>query len=85
MVREHIVKVKAPRALFVPFPFGMALGKPNDSLLQHRVLAATLDLLQQPTGPVLSIFQKRKPPRPCYKPRRQHGTRTTLSWTQPMR
>ncbi len=64
MVREHIVKVKAPRALFVPFPFGMALGKPNDSLLQHRVLAATLDLLQQPTGPVLVDFPEEEAPAP---------------------
>ena len=53
MVREHADKVKPPRALCVPFPFGFALGKPNDSQLQHRVIAAALDLLQQPCGPVL--------------------------------
>jgi hypothetical protein len=44
MVREHVVKVKPPRMLFVPFPFGYAVGKPNDRQLQHRVLAATFDL-----------------------------------------
>ena len=56
MVREHTEKVKPPRALFVPFPFGHALGRPNDPALQHRVLAAALALLGEPTGPVLSDF-----------------------------
>ena len=55
MVREHTVKVKPPRALFVPFPFGYALGKPNAPQLQHRVLAAAFALLQQ-SGPVLVDF-----------------------------
>ena len=56
MVREHTEKVKPPRALFVPFPFGHALGRPNDPELQHRVLKAALDLLTAPAGPVLSDF-----------------------------
>ena len=56
MVREHTEKVKPPRALFVPFPFGHALGRPNDPILQHRVLAATLELLGEPDGPVLRDF-----------------------------
>ena len=56
MVREHTEKVKPPRALFVPFPFGHALGRPNDTDLQHRVLRAALDLLAEPTGPVLRDF-----------------------------
>src|SRR5688572_1296347 len=56
MVREHTEKVKPPRALFVPFPFGHALGRPNDPPLQHRVLAAALDLLAAPVGPVLTDF-----------------------------
>ena len=62
MVREHAVKVKPPRALFVPFPFGYALGKPNDAHLQHRVLAATLALLQRPSGPVLEDFPEEERP-----------------------
>ena len=53
MVREHTEKVKPPRALFVPFPFGLALGRPNDPALQHRVLAAALGLFAAPAGPVL--------------------------------
>jgi hypothetical protein len=56
LVREHSEKVKPPRALFVPFPFGMAFGRPNDPELQHRVLRAALDLLAEPTGPLLRDF-----------------------------
>jgi hypothetical protein len=56
MVREHTEKVKPPRALFVPFPFGHALGRPGDPALQHRVLAAALALLDEPAGPVLHDF-----------------------------
>jgi hypothetical protein len=56
MVREHTEKTKPPRALFVPFPFGYAMGRPNDPELQHRVLRAALDLLAEPAGPVLRDF-----------------------------
>ena len=56
LVREHTEKIKPPRALFVPFPFGHAFGRPNDAALQHRVLDAALDLLGTPTGPVLRDF-----------------------------
>jgi hypothetical protein len=56
LVREHTEKLKPPRALFVPFPFGHALGRPNDPALQHRVLRAALDLLAEPAGPLLRDF-----------------------------
>jgi len=56
LVREHTEKVKPPRALFVPFPFGHAFGRPDDPGLQHRVLRAALDLLSEPVGPVLRDF-----------------------------
>jgi hypothetical protein len=62
MVREHAEKVKAPRVLFVPFPFGYALGSPNDPPLQHRVLSAALDLLQREEGPVLEDFPEEEAP-----------------------
>jgi hypothetical protein len=62
MVREHAERVKAPRTLFVPFPFGYALGKPNDPALQHRVIAAALDLLQREQGPVLEDFPEEEMP-----------------------
>src|SRR5438093_3110428 len=56
MVREHTEKVKPPRALFVPFPFGAPVGRPNDPQFQHRVLAAALALFERPSGPVLEEF-----------------------------
>ncbi|HEU5197595.1 MAG TPA: hypothetical protein VFW70_22845 [Methylomirabilota bacterium] len=62
LVREHTEKIKPPRALFVPFPFGHALGRPNDPALQHRVLAAALDLLTAPVGPVLADFPEAAEP-----------------------
>jgi hypothetical protein len=58
LVREHTEKLRPPRALFVPFPFGHALGRPNDPELQHRVLAAALELLAAPAGPVLEDFDE---------------------------
>jgi hypothetical protein len=56
MVREHTEKTKPPRALFVPFPFGHALGRPDDPSLQHQVLRAALELFAEPAGPVLHDF-----------------------------
>ena len=53
LVREHTEAIKPPRALWVPFPFGHALGRPDAPALQHRVLAAALDLLAAASGPVL--------------------------------
>jgi len=62
MVREHARKAKAPRVLFVPFPFGYALGKPNDPQLQHRVIGTAIDLLQREQGPVLEDFPEEEAP-----------------------
>ena len=56
LVREHAEKVKPPRALFVPFPYGYPLGKPDDPEFQHRVLGAAFDLLGFDEGPVLADF-----------------------------
>jgi len=56
MVREHTEKVKPPRALWVPFPYGRPLGAPNDADLQQRIIGAALDLLGAPAGPVLVDF-----------------------------
>ena len=53
LVREHTERVKPPRALFVPFPFGHPLGKPDDPALQQRVIHAALALLDAPSWPVL--------------------------------
>jgi hypothetical protein len=56
LIRNHAERVKPPRALFVPFPLGFALGKPNDPTFQHRVLEAAFDLLAAPSGPVVKDF-----------------------------
>jgi hypothetical protein len=53
LVREHTEKVKPPRALFVPFPFGHPLGAADDPDLQTRVMRAAFALLDEPSGPVL--------------------------------
>jgi hypothetical protein len=50
-------KVRPPRALYVPFPFGYPLGKPNNAKLQHQVIRAALDLLESPDElPILRVF-----------------------------
>jgi hypothetical protein len=39
-------KVRPPRALWVPFPHGYALGRPHDVGLQHQVIEAALRLVE---------------------------------------
>ena len=56
LVREHTQKVKPPRALFVPFPFGHPLGEANDPELQTCVMRAAFALLDRDTGPVLEDY-----------------------------
>ena len=56
LLKEHAQRVKPPRALFVPFPYGFALGRPQDPPFQHKVLAAALDLLPLDETPVLAEF-----------------------------
>ena len=56
LVREHVERLRPPRALHVTFPFGRPLGRPDDLALQHRVLRAALGLLDSPSGPVLVDF-----------------------------
>ena len=56
MVREHTEKLKPPRALFVPFPFGCPVGRADDPQFQHRVVAAALALFERTAGPVLEDF-----------------------------
>ena len=53
LVREHAERVRPPRALWVPFYFGYALGKPDDADFQHQVISAALDTVQTEAGPVL--------------------------------
>ena len=58
LVREHVERVRPPRALYVPFPFGYTLGKPQDPECQTRVITAALELLKYPAGPVLVDFDE---------------------------
>ena len=57
LLREIAVKVRPPRALFVPFPHGYPLGAPHDAELQKQVLRATLALLDaEGPPPVLADY-----------------------------
>jgi hypothetical protein len=50
-LREIAEKVRPPRALCVPFPFGYPLGKPHDAELQRAVIRAALALLEREGPP----------------------------------
>lgn len=56
LVREHTEKVKPPRALWVPYPYGRPLGAPDDAALQTRIIRSALALFDAPAGPVLADF-----------------------------
>ena len=55
-VREHIEMVRPPRALWLDFPMGRPLGKPNDPEFQLKVIRAAFELFDAPSGPVLQDF-----------------------------
>jgi hypothetical protein len=61
LVRENAESMQPPRSLWVPFPLGRPLGKPNDKAFQHRVIAAALALLERTTGPVLENYPEDAP------------------------
>ena len=43
-VREHIELIKPPRALWLNFPMGRPMGKPNDPDYQLKVIRAAFGL-----------------------------------------
>ena len=55
LLRTVAERVRPPRALFVPFAHGYALGAPGDAELQHAVIDAALALLEDESrcGPLL--------------------------------
>lgn len=55
-VREHIEAIEPPRALWLDFPMGRPLGKPNDPGYQNRVIRAAFELFDTASGPVLEDF-----------------------------
>jgi D-proline reductase (dithiol) PrdB len=56
LVREHTAKIKPPRAVFVPFPFGMPLGHPGNPAEQRAVLDLAFSSFEAEHGPVLLDF-----------------------------
>ena len=57
LLRMVTRKVRPPRSLYVPFPFGYPLGKPNDEKLQHQIIRAALNLLESSEElPILRDF-----------------------------
>lgn len=78
LVREHTESVRPPRALFVPFDFGLPFGAPHDPELQHRVLLALLELFKRDRGPVFETFPDDG------GDNRQHTVETTWSCPLPM-
>ena len=61
LVREHTEAMAPPRSLWVPFALGRPLGAAADPAFQHRVIAAALELLDRPRGPVLEDFPEPAP------------------------
>jgi len=58
LVHSVAERLRAPRLLSVPFPFGRPLGGPHDADGQRRVLRALLQLLDSPgPGPVLRAYR----------------------------
>jgi len=59
---ESITKrVKPPRALSVSYGFGYPLGEPNNPELQHALIAETLELLADGTGPPILKSSRHTP------------------------
>jgi hypothetical protein len=56
LVREHAAAVKPPRAVWVPFPFGLPFGYPGNAVEQQAVLDLAFSTLDAPRGPVLIDF-----------------------------
>ncbi len=57
LVREYTEKVRPPRAVFVPFPFGAPCGLPGEREQQLSVVRTALATFDAPQGPVLVDFQ----------------------------
>ena len=55
-VREQMEKLKPPRGLFLDFPMGRGMGKPNNPNFQKRVIRTAFSLLDKKAGPILEDF-----------------------------
>jgi hypothetical protein len=47
LLKEVTSIIQPPRSLFVPFKLGYPLGLPNDTNLQHKVVASALEMLSK--------------------------------------
>jgi hypothetical protein len=56
LIREHTERIRPPRALWVPFPFGRPFGTPGDAAFQTGVVVAALRLLERTDTPVLHDY-----------------------------
>ena len=63
LLRIAAIKVRPPRALFVPFAHGYPLERPNAPEIQLRVILAALQLLEVEgaRGPLLVDYDPRRP------------------------
>jgi len=58
LLRMVTMKVRPPRSLYVPFPFGYPLGKPSDAKFQRQIIRAALNLLESSEElPILRDFE----------------------------
>jgi len=55
-VKEHIQAIKPPRALWLDFPMGRPLGKPNDIEFQKKIIRTAFKMFNEKSGPVLREF-----------------------------
>ena len=55
--------IKPARGLFLDFPMGRGMGKPNDPEFQKKVIRAAFELFDVETGPVLEDFPETIPVR----------------------
>ena len=55
-VKEHMEIIQPPRALWLNFPMGRPMGKPNDPEFQKKVIRVAFELLKKSPGPVLEDF-----------------------------
>lgn len=57
LLHEITDVLRPPRALFVPYKLGFPLGEPDNAELQHRIIAAALNLLVRNDVPVIEDFK----------------------------
>ena len=60
LVRGQAESSKPPRSLYVEFPLGRPLGRPDDVELQTDVLHAAFALPERNDVPVLSLFRSNR-------------------------